>query len=277
MGMTLGVIGTGNMGSALVKGWLRAPEPGLEILVWDKIKESAFRLLTPGPVSLARSLEDLVRNVDVLFVVVKPKDALGVLTAVAPFVRKDQTIVSSMAGVHLKWLRKTIGPGPALYRIMPNLGVELGVGVVALSSEPNTPDVDMQSVIGLFDALGICEVVPEKMLDAVTAVSGTGPGFLALALESLEDGAVAVGLPRAMARAFVRQTAVTTAQLLSAYSESPAELIEQTTSHSEVDSAGMEVLIDREVRDAFQHAVEAAMERSRHLQEASSFSKGQDS
>ena len=277
MGVTVGVIGTGNMGSALVKGWLRASDSDLEILVWDKIKESAFRLLTPGPVSLARSLEDLVRNVDVLFVVVKPKDAFDVLTALTPFVRQDQAIVSSMAGVHLRWLRKIIGPGPALYRIMPNLGVELGTGVVAISSEPNAADAEMQRVTSLFDGLGICEVVPEKMLDAVTAVSGTGPGFLAVALESLEDGAVAVGLPRAMARAFVRQTALATAQLLSAYSESPAELIERTTSQSEVDNAGMEVLADRGVRDAFQRAVEAAMERSRHLQESNSFFKGQDS
>lgn len=268
MGITVGVIGTGKLGSALVKGWLRAPMPGFELLVLDKIRESAFRLLTLGPVAEAHSLEDLVTNADVIFVAVKPTEALELLTGLSALVRDDQTVVSCMAGVELRWIRKIIGPGPALCRIMPNLGVELGVGAVAITSEANTPDSNVESVVQLLDSLGICERVPETMLNAVTAVSGTGPGFLALAVEGLEDGAVGAGLPRAMARAVVRQTALATAQLLAAYSESPAELIERATSFLEIDGAGMEVLANREVRVAFQHAVEAATERSRQLQGA---------
>ena len=97
------------------------------------------------------------------------------------------------------------GPRPALFRVMPNLGVEVGAGTIAVAAEPGVaPEVE-QRVVDLFSALGLTVVVPESMLDAVTAVSGTGPALLALALEGLEDGGVAAGLPRSLARAFARR------------------------------------------------------------------------
>jgi pyrroline-5-carboxylate reductase len=268
MSETIGVVGTGNMGAALIKGWLRSPQPGMQLLLWDKITPPALGFLTTGRVSQARSLEDLVANADVVFVVVKPKDAQDVLGAIARLIREDQTIVSCMAGVSMEWMRTVLGPKPALFRIMPNLGVELGVGAVAVAPEPHTSATTVQTVMALLESLGLAEQGSESMLDALAAVSGTGPAFLALAIESLEDGAVKAGLPRSLARAFVRQTALATAGLLSLYSDSPAQLREHVAALDDIGTAGMDVLEDRDVRLAFQRAVEAAMERSRHLQEA---------
>ena len=111
------------------------------------------------------------------------------------------------------------------------------------------------------------ESVPEDMLDAVTAVSGSGPAFLALVVESLEDGAVAAGLPRVTARRLVRQTALATARLLPLHSDSPCELLEHLAT-APMDRAGMDVLEERGVRLAFQQAIEAAVQRSRRLQSA---------
>jgi pyrroline-5-carboxylate reductase len=266
--MIVGVIGTGNMGSALIKGWLRVPGP--ELLAWDKVEAAVRRLLSSGPIVPAASLEDLVAKTDVVLVVVKPKDAGEVLGAVARVVREDQTVVSAMAGVTLGWMRGILGPGPALFRIMPNLGVELGAGVVAVAAEPGAPAAAVQAVVALFGPLGLVEAVPEDMLDAVTAVSGSGPAFLALAIESLEDGAVKAGLSRAMARTLVRQSALATARLLPSYSDSPAELRAHLASTGVLDQGGMEVLEERGVRSAFQQAVEAAVERGRQLRAAGS-------
>ena len=267
MSTTIGVIGTGNMGSALIKGWLRSPQPNVRLLLWDKITPSALGPLMTGRVSQARSLEDLVANADVIFVVVKPKDAQDVLGAVARLIREHQTIVSCMAGVSMEWMRTVLGPTPALFRIMPNLGVELGVGAVAVAPEPHTSAATVQALMALLESLGLAEQGSESMLDALAAVSGTGPAFLALAIESLEDGAVKAGLPRSLARTFVRQTALATARLLSLHSDSPAQLREHVASLDDMGTAGMDVLEDRHVRLAFQRAVEAALERSRHLQE----------
>jgi pyrroline-5-carboxylate reductase len=253
------------MGSALVKGWLRPPESEIRLVVWDKIEEATARLLSTGRVERAVSLGDLVARVDVVLVVVKPKDAKEVLGALAGLLAGQQAVISSMAGVTLPWMRGVVGPGPALYRIMPNLGVELGVGAVAVAHEPDAPAVEVQSIVQLLEPLGLVEVLPEGSFDAVTGVSGSGPAFLALAIESLEDGAVAAGLTRALARRLVRQTALATAELLSTYGDSSAELREHLDTAGDSYRQGMEMLEQRGLRQAFQKAVEAAVERSRQL------------
>lgn len=266
--VTLGVIGAGNMGGALVEGWVRSPLPGLRLVVWDKVEAAGRRLLTSNMVSLAGSLEALVHEADVIFVVVKSKDAAEVLGLLAGRLRGDQVIVSAMAGPTLEWMRGVIGPGPALIRIMPNLGVSLGAGALALAADAFTDAATVQAVTRLLEPLGMAEPVPEDALDAVTAVAGSGPAFLALVLESLEDGAVAAGLPRATAQALVRQAALDTARLLPLHDDSAAGLRAHLNAAGDLDRKAMAVLEDREVRLAFKKAVEAAMERSRGLRAA---------
>jgi pyrroline-5-carboxylate reductase len=273
MTVTIGVVGTGNMGSALVKGWMRSPLPGTKVVVYDKINECVRRLVddwslsAEGLVSVADSLEDLVKQTGVIVVVVKPKDTPEVLSALSHHVRPDQVVISSAAGLGLSRLRAALGPGPSLCRIMPNLGVELGAGVVAVCAEPGVVPADIDRVKDLFGCMGIVEVVDEQMLNAVTAVAGSSLGFLALALEGLEDGAVKVGMPRKLARTFVRQTALATAQLLVMRPGSAADLKDQVASPGGTTIAGLAVLEDEGVRGAFLRAVEAATERGRVLQE----------
>jgi len=262
--MVVGVIGTGNMGSALVKGWLRSPEMDVAFLVWDKLEASVKPLVTLDRVTGAGSLDELVTGSDVVLVAVKPKDAPQVLSAIAHMVRDGLIVVSCMAGITLEQMRAAVGPVPALFRIMPNLGVALGAGAVAIACE-RTATVSAQTVMELAGRLGYAEVVSEAAFDAVTAVSGSGPAFIAILLESLEDGAVAVGLPRPLARTLVRQTALATAMLLPLYEDSPARLREHMIASHVVSPSDLKVLDDREVRLALQRAVEAAVERSGKL------------
>ncbi len=236
------------MGSALAKGWLRSPDRQVRLVVWDKIEAATSRLAAAGPIEVAGSLEDLVAAVDAVLVVVKPKDAKELLETLRGLLTSEQTVLSSMAGVALGWMREVLGPGPALFRIMPNLGVERGLGVVALAHEPGVAATDVQAVARLLEPLGLVELLPEDQFDAVTGVSGSGPAFLALAMEGLEDGAVAAGLSRELARKLVRKSALAAA----------------TTG-----GAGTEAVEDAEgknVRSAFERAVEAAVQRSRRLQ-----------
>lgn len=265
MTTTIGVIGTGNMGSALVRGWLRADDPDLRLLVWDKVESAAERLVTCEAVAAPPSLEWLVRESDPLVIVVKPKDAAGVLTGVAPLLRQGQMVISSMAGVELSRIRALTGPKPTLFRMMPNLGVELGAGAVAVADEPGAPAGSLQAVIDLLSVLGLTVPVPEEMLDAVTAVAGTGPALLAVAFEALEDGAVAVGLTRPAARRLVRQTALATARLLPAYDDSAARLREDVFGYDSVAGLAIARLEQGGVRAAYRQAVASAMRRSLEL------------
>jgi pyrroline-5-carboxylate reductase len=267
---TVGVVGTGNMGAALVRGWLRAEEAGCSegpgrLLVWDKIEAASRRLLTDSYVGVASSLQELAGEADVILVVVKPKDAAEVLAALAGLVRQGQVIVSSMSGLALEWMRGLVGGGPALFRIMPNLGVELGAGAIAFAAEPDAHAATVAAMKALLGPLGMVEEVPEGLFDVVTAVAGSGPAFLALAVESLEDGVVAAGLSRAVAREVIRKAALDTAALLSHHSDSAAMLAQHLLSTGSVDPEAMKLVENCRVGEAFQGAVGAAMRRSRQM------------
>ncbi|MCL5736691.1 MAG: pyrroline-5-carboxylate reductase [Actinobacteria bacterium] len=266
MSTTVGVVGAGNMGSAFVRGWLRSADPELSILVYDVAEDRARDLACVDCVAVASSLEDLGRRSQFIVIVVKPKDTAGVLQELRP-VLGGKVLISSAAGVTLEKIRSAAGPGPTLVRVMPNLGVELGEGVVAISPEPETPEDVVDSVQVLFESLGMVEVVSEELLDAVTAVSGSSIGFLALVLEAMEDGAVRVGMPRGTARSFVRQTAVAAALLLQRYPGSAADIKDQVASPGGTTIAGLAALEDGAVRGAFVRAIEAATERGRKLRD----------
>ena len=264
-GVTVGVIGTGNMGSALVRGWARALGPGVRLLVWDKLPSAAERVADCAGVAAADSPAQLVAEAAFVIVVVKPKDGDELLRSLAPLFREGQMVVSSMAGVELEQIRRACGPIPVLFRVMPNLGVAVGAGMIAVAAEEGTNAESEQQVVELFDALGTALLVPESALDTVTAVSGTGPALLALALEGLEDGGVAAGLPRASARMFARAAMLGAARTLVAGDASAAELQQRLVYSAEPIQEGLSVLRERGVRQAFVQAVEAASRRARQM------------
>ncbi len=285
-GLAVGVIGTGNMGSSLVRGWSRALGDRTRLLVWDKMASATDRVAGLEGVDVAGSLEQLVREADIVVIVVKPKDGDGLLRSIAGSLRRDHVVVSAMAGVDLRQIRAAAGPVPRLFRVMPNLGVEVGAGVVGVAAEeppvtqpvPRSPEAvsagdlanrqageALDRVAALFDALGLAVVVPEAMMDTVTAVSGTGPALLALALEALEDGGVAAGLPRPTVRAFARRTMLGAARMLVAGEGPAGELRDRLIPEGDVLQGGLEVLRERGVRTAFHEAVVAAAQRSRDM------------
>jgi pyrroline-5-carboxylate reductase len=255
------------MGSALIRGWTRSSDAGISVLVYDVDKSRAEDLACLECVESAASIEDLGRRCQFIAVVVKPKDVTAVLQALCPVLDRGKIVISSAAGVPLDRIRSGVGSRPAIFRVMPNLGVELGQGVVAISTEPETPSEVVDSVQALFEPLGVVEVMSEDMFDAVTAVSGSSIAFLALALEGMEDGAVRVGMPRSTARAFVRQTALAASLLLQRYPGSAADIKDQVSSPGGTTIAGLAVLEDRGVRGAFVRAIEEATERGRGLRD----------
>jgi pyrroline-5-carboxylate reductase len=263
--VTVGVIGTGNMGSALVRGWARALGSGVRLLVWDKLPSAVERVADCAGVASADSPAHLAAEATFIIIVVKPKDGDELLRSLAPLLREGQVVVSSMAGVELEQLRHAAGPRPALFRVMPNLGVEVGAGMVAVAGESGADAEIQNQVVELFSALGSAVLIPESMMDTVTAVSGTGPALLALALEGLEDGGVAAGLPRATARAFARTAMLGTARMLVAGGAPADDLQRRISGSGDVLAEGLDVLKERGVRKAFVEAVGAAARRARQM------------
>ncbi|MHB1343062.1 MAG: pyrroline-5-carboxylate reductase [Thermoleophilia bacterium] len=269
---TIGIIGAGNMGGALVRGLLAGTPERTVFLVSDADAGRAVEVAgwSPGRVAARTGASEVVAGSDLLLVSVKPQDMPPLLAQLSSHLHPGTPVVSTAAGVTLARLREGAGPAPLLFRIMPNLAVAVGEGVVALAAEEGPADgaaaeSHLHALRSLFGCLGVVEILGERYFDVVTAVTGSGPGFLALVLEGLEDGAVRAGLPRQVARAFVRQTAAGTAKLLQEGTASAAELKDRVSSPGGTTIAGLAVLEDRGVRGALLRAVEAAADRGRQL------------
>lgn len=262
---TVGLIGVGNLGTALARGLLRG-HSSLRLLIFDPADNRIDTLLAiesrPTPMG---SAAELVRAADVVLVVVKPQDMEGTLSSIVGEVRPEHYVVSTAAGVTLDRLRTDLESPCRLFRVMPNLAVAYGEGVLALAAEDGTATADVTVMEHFFSGLGLVNSLPEWHFDAVTALTGSGPGFLAVVLEALEDGGVAVGLPRDIARAFVGQMALGAGHLLREERISPASLKDRVSSPAGTTMAGLAVLEDHGVRGAFLRAVQAAAERGRQL------------
>jgi pyrroline-5-carboxylate reductase len=254
------------MGGALARGWLRGL-PDARLTVFDKDPSRAEALTgEAGPrLVIAPSPAEVAASASTIVVSVKPQDTEPLLQELGPVTRPDSVIVSTAAGVTLERLRSALGGEGGLARIMPNLAVGVGEGVIALAPEPALSSERVSELSGLLGRLGRVELLAENLFDAVTALTASGPGFLALALEGLEDGGVRTGLPRQVARVFSQQMALGAARLLLEEGLSPATLKDRVASPAGTTIAGLAVLEERGVRGAFLRAVEAAAGRGRGL------------
>lgn len=262
---TVGIIGVGNLGSALARGWLRRPDGDLRLLLFDADRRKLDPFCDDPRVDITATAVQVAAGAGTVVVSIKPGDMDVVLRDLVGGVGPGQTVISTAAGVTLDRLRADLEVDCHLFRIMPNLAVAYGEGVIALAPEEGTPPEAVSAVRRLFGGMGLVETLPEGYFDAVTALTGSGPGFLAVVLEGLEDGGVHSGLPRPVSRAFVQQMALGTARVLGEEGVSPANLKDQVASPGGTTIAGLAVLEDRGVRGALLRAVQAATERGRQL------------
>ena len=200
---------------------------------------------------------------ELVVLAVKPKDAAEALAELAPHAGTDTVVVSVVAGWDMDRLRAG-APGVTIGRIMPNLAVRFGAGLVALASD----GVDAALLVALERALApLGEVValPESLFPAATALAGSGPGLLALIVEALEDGGVASGLSRDQARTMARAVLAGTAALLADDGADPAALRQQVSSPAGTTIAGLMVLERGSVRAHVADAIVAAARRAAEL------------
>lgn len=252
------------MGEALAAGLLSAGwEPSdisLCVRRMDRGDELTARLGCPV------SLDPLeaIRGRDVVVVAVKPRDVSAVRESIAGSIAEGQTIVSLAAGVTTASYEQSLGDVP-IVRAMPNTPalVREGVTGIAAGSHADTEDLDVaREVLG---AVGTVRIMEESLLDAVTAVSGTGPAYVFLLAEALTEAAMREGLSRDIAESFVHQTIRGAGHLLTGTSKSPAELRYEVTSPGGTTAAAVHVLEERGFRALVEDAVRAAAIRATEL------------
>ena len=253
------IIGGGNMGTALVGGLVHGgwKPSSITVVEIDATKRASLE----SEYGVATS--DVIVNADGALIAVKPADAVAVCaSAVAAGVPR---ILSIAAGVSVSALEKAAGTSAAVVRAMPNTPALVREGVTAICGSASCGEDDFAWAESLLSAVGVVVRVPESQMDAVTAVAGSGPGYLFLVAEALLDAAIAQGLPSDVADSLVRQLFRGAGVLLADSPESPATLRERVTSPNGTTAAGLAQFEAAGLREIVNKAVAAAAARSAEI------------
>lgn len=264
----LAIIGGGKMGEALVAGLVHAgwAAPG-EIVVGEIHAARRDALAEAYGVAIAAETIEAVKDAPAILLAVKPQDLDGVLDEMAGVVTDAQLVMSIAAGIPTALIERRLGGAVPVVRAMPNTPALLREGATAIAAGTHATDEHMALADSILSAVSLIVHLPERYLDAVTGVSGTGPAYVFFLAEALVEAAVGVGLPRDVATELTIKTLLGSARMLSETGRHPVELREEVTSPGGTTVAAMSVLEHRGVRSAFLDAVRAATERSRQLAE----------
>ena len=273
MAIKLGIVGGGVMGEALLSRLIAQqfyrPE---DVLVSEPQVHQQQLLAQKYGVNVTSNNRAATAVSDVLLLAIKPQVFETVAIELAenddqrPEGQPLPIVISILAGVSLSKLEAAFGHQPVI-RAMPNTPATVGAGVTALAPGKTVSKSQMEQAIAIFESVGDVVEVPESLMDAVTALSGSGPAYVAIMVEALADGGVAAGLPRAIASQLALSTVLGTATLLQQSHLHPAQLKDRVTSPGGTTIAGITELERAGFRSALIEAVLAAKERSRQLGE----------
>lgn len=266
----LAVLGVGMMGGALARGLVRAGAmPPENITLFDthraRVEHIASDLGGEAPANVAESARDAVVGADIVLIAVKPGVVPTVLTQVAPALSENHLVISIAGGVRTGKMEEIVGGKVPVIRVMPNTPALVGEGVTALTRGSHATDQHFSLAEALFAAVGRTAEVEERLMDAVTGLSGSGPAYVYLLIEALMDGGVKAGLTRETARLLAAQTVYGAAKMVLDSEEHPAQLRDNVTTPGGTTIAGLTVLERAGIRVALMDAVEAAAQRSREL------------
>ncbi len=264
MSIQFGLIGGGVMGEALLSRLL-AQETYIanDVLVSEPQQERRTFLQQQYGVQVTSDNQTVVSSAAVLLLAIKPQVFDAVVSQLVDR-QPNQLVLSILAGVTLQRLEAAF-PDQPIIRSMPNTPATVGAGMTAISAGKQAQPHHLQLARRIFATVGEVVEVPETLLDAVTGLSGSGPGYVAVMIEALIDGGVAAGLPRSIATQLAIQTVRGTAELLQTKALHPAQLKDQVTSPGGTTIAGIAQLEQAGFRSALIEAVKAAYRRSQEL------------
>jgi pyrroline-5-carboxylate reductase len=265
-GKKIGFIGAGNMGEALIRGLVNASVVAPEAIWASDVRlERLKELDTQYGIQLAPDNLEVVRQADVVIMAVKPQIMAAVLREIAHVLTKRKLMISLAAGVSTARIRAMLGREVRLIRVMPNTPALVLEGVTAIAKAEGLEADDLDVAGEIFSAVGRVVVLDEELLDAVTGLSGSGPAYVAVVIESLADGGVKMGLDRITAMTLATQTVLGAAKLLLETGMHPGALKDMVSSPGGTSIAGISALEEGGIRTTFIKAVERATGRSKEL------------
>lgn len=266
--LTIGLIGGGNMARALVRGLLQAGHPAGRIQVADPDPAQLEQVVAlHASVGIHADNREVARSADVLVLAVKPQLMAEVARQLAAGPRRaGQLILSIAAGITLDSLRGWFGAGAPLVRVMPNQPATIGAGISGLAASAAVGEPERQVAQYIASATGQAVwLEDEALMDAVTAVSGSGPAYFYLLMEHMERAAIELGLPAGLAAALTRETALGAARLVIETRAEPGRLRAAVTSPGGTTAAALRVFEAANLGGIVREALAAARDRSAEL------------
>lgn len=265
--MKLGVIGCGKMGTALIQGAIRAgvvaPQ---DVIGCDPYEKSRASFSEATGAKVTADPQEMAAASDVLLLCTKPLDVSAALAAAAGAANGEQRLVISIAaGVTLAALEASADENFRVVRAMPNTPALVGHGAAGFCLGSRATAGDAQTARSLLGAVGLAVEVPERLMDAVTGLSGSGPAYIYVVIDALADGGVRAGIPRADAVKLAAQTVLGAAAMVIETGEHPAMLKDMVTSPGGTTIAGLAALEKNGLRHALIEAVAAATQRAMEL------------
>jgi pyrroline-5-carboxylate reductase len=259
----LAILGTGKIGESLLAG-LRSSGWD-DVVVTGRREERVAELRERYGVEATLSNTDAVAGAAIVVIAVKPQDFTALLGEIGPAVSAEQTVLSVAAAIPTAQIEQHLADGVPVVRAMPNAPSTVHEGMAGLAAGAHAGDEHLQLAEDVLTHLGRVVRLPESAMDAVTAVSGSGPAYFALLAEAMIEAGILLGLSREVSTQLVVQTMLGTAKLLRDEKMHPVDLREAVTSPGGTTIRAIRVLEQEGVRAAFLNAIQAAMERSQEL------------
>lgn len=264
----VGILGTGNMGEALIHGLLHGhlcrPE---QIFCSDVRQERLKAIREKYAVKTTSHNTEVVKQSDIIILSVKPQIMKQVVDEIAKYLDLSKLIISIAAGVPLDAIESCARKDLKLIRVMPNICVSVREGVSAIAGGKHALKEDLMMAKTIFDSVGKSLFIEEYLLDAVTGLSGSGPAYIFLIVDALADAGVKVGLSRDDALILASQTVLGAAKMLIETGEHPGKLKDMVTSPGGTAIAGLHTLEEGGLRTTLINAVEVATQRAKVLGE----------
>jgi pyrroline-5-carboxylate reductase len=261
----IGFIGAGKMATALAQGLIEAGVcSSNQIMASDVEEPQRKRFENDTKATTCFSNDELIKFCDITILAVKPNHVSEVLAGIKKSLG-ERLLISIAAGVPLASMEDVLDTKARVIRVMPNTPALVRCGASAYSTGKNVTTKDLEPTEIILGAVGLSFRVPEKMLDAVTGLSGSGPAYIFMVIEALSDGGVEMGLPRDIALKLAAQTVLGAAKLVLETGKHPGELKDMVTSPGGTTIEGLRALEEGKVRASFMNAVRAATEKSRKL------------
>ncbi|MBK4137082.1 pyrroline-5-carboxylate reductase [Corynebacterium macginleyi] len=259
----IAILGGGQIGEALISGLVESGFNAPDITVTNRTASRGEELKSRYGVNVTTDNAAAVDGADYIFASVKPYAILDLLSEINP--AKDAVVVSMAAGLTLEALQSAAGQGVPIVRVMPNTPMLVRRGMCTCAAGEHVTKAQMRSVTELLEAVGEVAVIPEKNIDAATALAGSSPAYFFLVAEALVDAGVQLGLPRDIAEKLAAQAAAGAGDMLAKSGRSATQLRAGVTSPGGTTAAAVRELEESGLRGAFYRAAEACSERAKEL------------